>query len=314
MQTRQEPFSVMVVGAPAVGKTALMEKYINHSRADYSDYYRAYRSNPDVRNWTKTETVGEDHIEVTYTEYPDHIGRDNYYYNDTVYPRAFTYSDAGIFVYDNEQSWSFLILEVNEFCKKNIKNGVIILAASKSDQSDDGDDGYYGREYILPSERRIKYFMERIKEQYPSVTILFYSVSAKRGKNVEALFQETIQRMYENRITQEKLSYSVRVKMKEKEDVSSYKEAIKTFVQGQLNRTKLGDDKRSKLNVVLNGLDKKETRELVTEEVNRIREITVAHNDTGMIGFFKATFLRKPTSYNAFNDTFDEHNQLKNKK
>lgn len=89
---------------------------------------------------------------------------------------------------------------------------------------------------------------------------------------------------------------------------------LKVYLSSQVGRMKLGDanSKYGKLSAILNYIKENENLSLIElkNKIKNIREITKEHTDTGIIGFFKFTYFRNPTSYNAFKEKFNNNNEL----
>lgn len=102
----------------------------------------------------------------------------------------------------------------------------------------------------------------------------------------------------------------------DKDIPAKYYKTIFDYLQTQMLRLPEHSEKHVKLSNHLTDLS--ENKEMLVSELKDklklIREIVAKHRDTGIKGFFKATWARETASYKILTTLFDENNELKNPK
>lgn len=280
---------ILLLGDSDTGKTNLINRYC------YNKFTQAYRSNTVADYTTIMKELSDGKIVQCqiWEGQPNIDKHTNMGYN---YMRG---CDGVIFVADGNNAKSFenvqgyvdLFREEGEnalFSANREKSAIKALAITKVDIENSR----------VVSDKRAQFFAT-------SQNIIFAgSMSAKEENddNLQELFDNIIEQAVAKALIKENTS-----------NPGVYKQQLNAYLEQQLKLLPELSNKYKDLNKIKLELDdlQEKSEEALKSYVATIKGIVIQHRDTGLIGFFKATWARKTASYKAINEIFDDKNELK---
>ncbi len=106
-------------------------------------------------------------------------------------------------------------------------------------------------------------------------------------------------------------SYSEQVRLYKEKIIRDYRDPITQYLNQEIVRYALLASRKEQFEACLKGIESETNRDIIKVYLATLKKSLSEHRDKGIIGFFKATWARKPDSYNRFCGTFDNEVELK---
>lgn len=174
---------------------------------------------------------------------------------------------------------------------------LIVLVASKCDLTDKIQSAH----------------IENLKEFAGSLDLPLYFCSAKNNINIDKCFIESANILIErdNAIIDKAMqNEKIEIASESHTQAYHYREALQQYITNELIRLNKNTNKYLKMGKAERKLNACKSLADMQALVAWLKVKTNEHSDTGLIGFFKATWARTPKSRQLLNGIFDTENNL----
>ena len=193
MEKDDYTFKVLIVGDAAVGKTQIVNKFINNS------FFEKYNFSMGMNFGTKKINFNGKNIRLYLWDTP---GQEKY---RELMPSSLEYFHLIAIVYavDNQGSFNNISERVNKIKPKTNKKTKFLLVGNKCDLKE-------GRQ--VTKEEAKKYAEEN--------NMGFIEVSAKAGTNIENMFDNSLKKLFEDMEKEKKEGIQVKIHEKDIDDIN----------------------------------------------------------------------------------------------